>query len=229
MKNNPGFYSSSIGKKVVMSLTGLFLCLFLIEHVVGNFLLFLNDNGAAYDMYTEIMSHNIVIRAIEVFLFGGLVLHALSGLIVWLKNRRSRPNDYEVYRLKDNTPLEGRITMLTGSIIFLFLVIHLNTFFVPTRFGSEKVSPYTMVAQAFSNPWYGGFYVIALIFLAYHLRHGFQSAFQTLGLKNTKYSTLLDWVAVIFWLLIPLGFASMPVYFYFFHPAGPTAVVLGAP
>jgi succinate dehydrogenase / fumarate reductase cytochrome b subunit len=149
--------------------------------------------------------------------------------MVWLKNRRSRPEKYEVYRLKDNAPLESRITMVTGSVIFLFLVIHLNTFFIPTRFGAEKASPYFMVAQAFSNPWYGAFYIIALVFLAYHLRHGFQSAFQTLGLKNAKYGKLIEWVAVIFWLLIPLGFASMPVYFYFFHRAGPAAMVLGVP
>ncbi|MEK7749045.1 MAG: succinate dehydrogenase cytochrome b subunit [Bacteroidota bacterium] len=220
-------YTSSIGKKIVMSLTGLFLCTFLLEHVAGNFLLFMNDNGHMYDAYTEFMSHNILVRTIEIFLFASLVGHAISGVLVWIKNRRSRPEKYEVYRLKDNAPLASRITMLTGSIVFLFLVVHLQTFFLPTRFGAEKVSPYALVAQSFANPWYSGFYLVALILLAYHLRHGFQSAFQTLGLKNSKYANVVEWIAVIFWLLVPLGFASMPVYFYFFHRAGPASVVFG--
>lgn len=227
MKSLFAFLSSSIGKKIVMSLTGLFLCTFLAEHVAGNFLLFMNDNGAMYDAYTEFMSHNIVIRTIEIVLAVSLVGHSISGVIVWLKNRRSRSENYKVYKLQENTPLASRITMITGSFIFLFLVVHLRTFFVPTRFGTEAVSPYTLVVQSFSNEWYSAFYIVALIFLSYHLRHGFQSAFQTLGLKNKKYSRLLDWLAVIFWLLIPLGFASMPIYFAFFYKAGPAAVVLG--
>ncbi|HLF20619.1 MAG TPA: succinate dehydrogenase cytochrome b subunit [Bacteroidota bacterium] len=220
-------FSSSIGKKIVMSLTGLFLCTFLAEHVAGNFLLFMNDGGAMYDAYTEFMSHNIVVRTIEIVLFASLLGHAFSGVLVWIKNRRSRPENYKVYKLRENTPLSSRITMLTGSFIFLFLVVHLRTFFVPTRFATENVSPYALVAQAFSNRWYSAFYLVALILLSYHLRHGFQSAFQTLGLKNKKYSNVLDWIAVIFWLLIPLGFASMPIYFALFHRAGPPAMVLG--
>ncbi len=227
MKSIFTFLGSSIGKKIVMSLTGLFLCTFLAEHVAGNLLLFMNDNGAMYDAYTEFMSHNILIRTIEIVLFASLIGHALSGVVVWLKNRRSRPEDYKVYKLNENTELASRITMLSGSVIFLFLVVHLNTFFIPTRFGTENTSPYALVEQAFSNKWYSAFYVAALILLAYHLRHGFQSAFQTLGLKNKKYSRVLDWVAAIFWLLIPLGFASIPIYFAFFHKAGPAAVVFG--
>jgi len=220
-------YTSSVGKKIVMSLTGLFLCAFLLEHVAGNFLLFMNDNGHMYDAYTEFMSHNILVRTIEIFLFASLVGHAISGVAVWIKNRRSRPEKYEIFRLQDNAPLASRITMLTGSIVFLFLVVHLRTFFIPTRFGIEKISPYALVAQAFTNPWYSSFYIVALIMLGYHLRHGFQSAFQTLGLKNSKYASVVEWIAVIFWLLVPVGFASMPVYFYFFHRAGPASVVFG--
>ena len=227
MKNLSMFLSSSIGKKIVMSVTGLFLCTFLAEHVAGNFLLFMNDNGAMYDAYTEFMSHNTVVRTIEIVLFVSLLGHAFSGVLVWIKNRRSRSENYKVYKLQENTPLASRITMLTGSFIFLFLVVHLQTFFVPTRFGAESVSPYTLVVQAFSNRWYSAFYLIALILLSYHLRHGFQSAFQTLGLRSKKYSNVLDWIAVVFWLLIPLGFASMPIYFAFFHRAGPSAMVIG--
>lgn len=221
------FYKSSIGKKVTMSLTGLFLCLFLVEHLVGNLLLFANDGGHLYEQYSEILVSNPIIRIIEVVLFASIIGHALSGLVVWIENRRARPGKYQVYHLDENTELASRITMVGGSIIFLFLVVHLDSFFFPLRITGTTMNAYQLVEHKFSNPWFGGFYVFSLVLLGYHLRHGFQSAFQTLGLRESKYKGLLEVVAVLFWLLIPLGFASLPVYFYFFHHVTPSAVVLG--
>lgn len=221
------FYRSSIGKKILMSLTGLFLCTFLIEHFVGNLLLFKEDGGRAYEAYTELLVNNPVIRAVEIFLFAGLILHALLGVIVWWKNRSSRSRKYVEFRLKDNTPLASRITIWTGSVIFIFLVIHLNSFFVPSRLTDVKQPLYDLVAQAFQSPIYDGFYIIALILLGYHLKHGFQSGFQTLGLLNKKYSTLVKLFSMIFWLVIPLGFALMPLYFLLIHKLGPSAMTMG--
>jgi succinate dehydrogenase / fumarate reductase cytochrome b subunit len=106
--------------------------------------------------------------------------------------------------------------MLTASAAFVlfFLVIHLNSFWIPERFPiGEHISPYARVSMKLSDPVYSSFYLIALVFLVYHLKHGFQSAFQTLGLRNKKYDRLLDAAAVIFWLIIPAGFAAMPIYF----------------
>jgi succinate dehydrogenase / fumarate reductase cytochrome b subunit len=227
MKSIFKFLQSSIGKKVLMSLTGLFLVTFLVEHLVGNLLLLRNDNGAFYDAYGQFMVANPAVRTIEILLFASLLGHAISGAIVWLENRRARPQNYELYRLKDNTPLASRITMLTGSMIFLFLVVHLRTFFVPTRFGEGHPSAALLVQQAFSSPWYSGFYVVALILLAYHLRHGFQSAFQTIGMKGKKYEGFLNIVAFVVWFVLPLGFAILPVYFYFFRHIVETTVTMG--
>lgn len=211
------FYNSSIGKKVTMSVTGLFLCTFLVEHLVGNMILFAGEE--AFDSYSEFMVGNPIIRAVEILLFASLLFHPLVGLLLWINNKRARPRKYDVYMLKENTPLASRITMLTGSLIFLFLVVHLRTFFIPLRFAEVKPSPYGLVVEAFSSAPYCAFYLVALVFLAYHLRHGFQSAFQTLGLRTKSTIGLLDAVAFIFWFLIPLGFAAMPIYFYFFQPA----------
>ena len=211
------FYNSSIGKKVTMSVTGLFLCTFLVEHLVGNMILFAGEE--AFDSYSEFMVGNPIIRAVEILLFASLLFHPLIGLLLWINNKRARPQKYDVYMLKENTPLASRITMLTGSLIFLFLVVHLRTFFIPLRFAEVKPSPYGLVVEAFSSAPYCAFYLVALVFLAYHLRHGFQSAFQTLGLRTKSTIGLLDAVAFIFWFLIPLGFAAMPIYFYFFQPA----------
>lgn len=200
-----------------MSLSGLFLCIFLVVHLSGNALLFKNDGGVAFDAYAEFMSRNFFIRAMEIILFGGFIVHIISGAMVWWSNRRARPEKYHVYKLSDNTQLASRITMLTGSIVFIFLVVHLRTFWVTSRFTDVERSMYTRVQVAFSSPYYDAFYLIALALLAYHLRHGFQSAFQTLGLRNKKYMWLLDAIAIIFWLFIPIGFATMPIYFLWFH------------
>jgi succinate dehydrogenase / fumarate reductase cytochrome b subunit len=221
------FYSSSIGKKVIMSLTGLFLILFLVEHLLGNLFLLKSDGGAFYDAYSEFMASNPLVRAIEILLFASLFGHAISGAYVWWQNKRARPEDYEVYKLKENTPLESRITMLTGSLILLFLIVHLNTFFVPMRLSGEHVSGYRLVQEAFSSAYYSGFYIVALVLLGYHLKHGFQSAFQSLGLRGSKYDGLLDVIAFLIWFLLPLGFAILPVYFYFFNPVTPSAVMMG--
>jgi succinate dehydrogenase / fumarate reductase, cytochrome b subunit len=207
-------YSSSIAKKVLMSLTGLFLMVFLTEHLIGNLLLFANDNGALYEAYGHFLVVNPVIRMIEILLFLSIAAHAVLGTILWWSNRQTRPVKYRKYRLKDNTPLWSRTTIVTGSVVFLFLVIHLRSFFVPVRLGSEPVSEYELVLQAFANPWYSGFYLIALLLLGYHLRHGFQSAFQTLGLRNKTYTPVIDVVAFVFWFIIPLLYATIPVYFY---------------
>lgn len=221
------FYRSSIGKKTIMSLTGLFLCLFLVEHLVGNLLLFANDGGHLYEQYSKLLVSNPLIRMIEVILFLSLFGHAISGVVVWIRNRRARPQKYAVYHLDENTEFASRITMLGGSIIFLFLVVHLGSFFFPLRVTGTSMTAFQLVEQKFSNPWFCTLYVVSLLILGYHLKHGFQSAFQTLGLMHKRYQWLLEVVAFFFWFVIPAGFAALPVYFYFFHTAAPAAVVLG--
>lgn len=219
MNKFTALYRSSVGKKIIMSLSGLFLCTFLVVHVVINLFLFKQDGGETYNHYSEFMSSNPFIRTVEIVLFAGLIAHVISGAVVWLKNRASRPVGYEMYQLKDNTTFTSRTPMLTASasLVGFFLVIHLRTFWVPNRFWEiPPQSNYDLVAAAFSDPVYSLFYIVALLFLAFHLRHGFQSGFQTLGLSDKQYKWLIDSVAVIFWLFIPLAFAAMPAYFLWF-------------
>lgn len=214
------FYQSSVGKKIVMSLSGLFLCLFLIVHVGGNLLLFSDDGGELFNAYSKFMGSNPIIRTVEIVLFVALLVHVVSGTVVWLRNRRSRPTGYNEYRLNDTVKFESRTPMLTTGavVVFFFLLIHLNSFWVPERFpAGDHMLPYERVEAKFSNPLYSGFYLFALVFVAYHLKHGFQSAFQTLGLRHKKYIRLLDAIAILFWLVIPLGFAAMPIYFLLLH------------
>ncbi len=214
------FYKSSVGQKILVALSGLFLCSFLIVHLSGNTLLFKNDGGKSFDTYSEFMATNTLIRTLEIVLAAGFLLHILLGVITWISNRMARPDRYALSRANENSDLSSRVMFIGGSAIFIFLVVHLRSFFVPTRFaGAVKPDMFELVKTAFENPYYDGFYLIALFFLGYHLRHGFQSAFQTLGLRpwNRK---LIDWIAVIFWLVIPIGFAVMPLYFYWAHLKG---------
>jgi len=207
-------YNSTIGQKILVALTGLFLCSFLIVHLSGNMLLFKDDGGAAFDHYSEFMSTNFAIRTMEIGLFAGFILHMLFGLRTWLHNRSSRPERYKANRPQENSTFASRWMFFNGSVVFIFLVVHLNSFFVPARFDISKPSMYELVKTAFASPLYDAFYLVALILLGYHLRQGFQSAFQTFGLRPAWLKPI-EWISAIFWLIIPLGFATMPIYFYY--------------
>ena len=210
------FINSSVGKKILMSLTGIFLCTFLIEHLAGNLLLLVPDGGQSFDAYAHFMGRNPIVRILEIGLLLLLLLHIINGTRVWIENRRARDKKYAVYKLRENTTLQSRMMSLSAALVLLFLVVHLSKFWVPARFYHEQ-SISSLVYAAFRQPFYVVFYVVALIILSYHLRHGFQSAFQTLGLKTKRYSGLIEFIAVLFWLAIPLGFAIIPLYIYFYR------------
>lgn len=208
------FYST-VGRKLLMALTGLFLCLFLLEHLYGNLLLYKMDGGTAYQEYTEFLTGNIIIRTIEFALFGGILLHIIDGLYLTLRNRQARPVRYAVTRQSGNSTWFSRNMGLTGSLILVFLVVHLKTFFVPHRFAHPENSIAYDVAAAFQSNWYAAFYLVAMVLLGAHLNHGFQSAFQTIGWNNKKYMPVLKGAGSLFALLIMVGFGSFPVMFYF--------------
>ena len=211
------FYTSSVGRKLLVGLTGLFLCSFLVVHLYVNLFLFKQDNGQVYDVYSEFLATYPLIRPLEWILFAGFLLHAFIGVWLWITNRSTRPQRYAVNSASDNSTLSSRIAFWTGGFVFIFLVIHINTFFITSRFRGTGRTLYEIVVEAFKNPVYDTFYVVAMVFLGYHLKHGFQSAFQTFGLRNKRYQRLIDIVAIIFWLLIPVGFAVMPLYFLWVH------------
>lgn len=209
------FINSSVGKKILMSLTGIFLCTFLVEHLAGNLLLLKNDGGETFDAYAHFMGGNPIVRTLEVGLMALILLHIVNGTRIWLSNRRARDKKYAVYRIDENTTFQSRMMAVSAALVFLFLVVHLRKFWVPARFLNEH-SISSLVYTTFQQPFYVVFYLIALVILSYHLRHGFQSAFQTLGWRTKRYGGLIEFVAVLFWLVIPIGFAIIPLYIYFY-------------
>ncbi len=211
------FLSSSIGKKVQMAVTGILLGLFLIVHLIGN--LFLFAGPEAFNAYVSTL--DVVkpfIRVIEVILALIFLGHIINALLTTLENRRSNPGKYEVNRAQETSSFFSRTMGWTGSILFIFLVVHLSTIWWRFQLQHEGGQFYGIVMGdevGFGNLIVTILYAVAMLLLGFHLRHGFLSAFQTLGIRYTKYGKLLEWIAVIFWLIIPLGFISIPIYFGF--------------
>jgi succinate dehydrogenase / fumarate reductase cytochrome b subunit len=217
-------FSSTIGRKVVMSITGLFLCSFLVVHLIGNLQLFKNDGGNAFNIYSHFMGTNPVIRTMEFVLLAGFVFHIWDAIALTRRNKAARPVGYAHNRPSENSNWSSRNMGLLGTVILVFLIIHLYNFFIPTKTGElgpvmiegmEYENLYVKVVEAFQNPLYVGLYVISMIALAFHLIHGFQSAFQTLGINHKKYTPAIKTIGYGFSVLVCLGFAAMPLYFFF--------------
>lgn len=215
--------TSSIGRKLVMSLTGLFLCSFLVVHLCGNLCLFIPDGGLTFNAFTNFMEHNILISILEIGLFAGFMIHIVQSIILTIENQKARPVQYEIKAGNQTSTWASRNMGLLGTIIFIFLIIHLRNFFWDLKFHDEKleidgngnIDLYTVVVAVFQIWYYSLLYVIAMLALGYHLWHGFQSAFQTLGIRHKKYTPVIRGTGIVFSLVMTIGFISMPVYFYF--------------
>lgn len=212
------FLNSSIGKKFVMAITGSFLIIFLIIHLIGNITLFFGPE--AFNGYVKALDViKPLIRVIEVVLLAAFIFHIFNGFHLWLENKRARPYEYKINGSSENSSVFSRTMFLSGSIIFIFLVLHLGTFFWrfnvhdPMNLASQH-QYYNIVTHFFQYWWYVLIYVIAMVLLGFHLNHGFQSAFQTFGLNSKKYTPLIKKLGTIYAIIMAVGFASMPIYFF---------------
>ena len=212
-----------------MSLTGLFLCTFLVVHLVGNLQLFKHDQGAAFNTYSHFMGTNPIIRTIE----WGLVLcfgfHIYEAWALTRRNKAARGHGYAQWKAGQNSEWTSRNMGILGTIILIFLLVHLYNFFWRARFagdlskmgGAELETRnydnlYQAVVSSFHIWWYVLLYVAAQISLGYHLWHGFRSGFQTLGLNHRKYTPAIKYAGYAFAVVVSAGFAAMPLYFFLF-------------
>ncbi len=211
-------FSTSIGKKLQMSLTGLFLIMFLVVHCYINAQIFYKDGGTRFKEAAHFMGTNFLIRTVELGLFAFLILHIVQGLLLWAKNRSRRSIGYAVSAGNKTSPWYSRSMALLGTLVLLFLILHLSKFWGPNRysqtFGSGELDLYTMMRDEFQVLWVVIVYVLGCIALGWHLVHGFYSAFQTLGLGTHKYKGLIKAVGVSFSIIVPIIFALMPISFY---------------
>jgi succinate dehydrogenase / fumarate reductase cytochrome b subunit len=212
------YFSTSIGKKLQMSLTGIFLILFLVVHCYVNAQIFYMDGGVRFNEAAHFMGTNFLIRTVEFGLFGFLILHIVQGLSLAAANRAKRPVRYAVSAGSKTSPWYSRSMALLGTLILLFLVMHLYKFWGPNRLsqltGNGEKDLFGMMREEFQMMWVVVIYVLGCISLAWHLIHGFYSAFQTLGLGMHRYKGLIKTVGIAFSIIVPLIFALMPICFY---------------
>ena len=169
------------------------------------------------------MTTTPAILVLSILTYLSIVAHVIYSIVITIHNRRSRPVQYAVSDAGANSKWNSRSMGVLGTFVLIFLVIHLRSFWFEMKFGGIPMveydsgsmkNLYLIVTEAFSQTWYVAFYVIAMMMLAFHLAHGFRSAFQTLGLSHVKYTPLIKTVGMAFAIIVPTLFASMPVYLY---------------
>lgn len=210
--------TSTLGRKLLMALTGLFLITFLIVHLIGNIQLLYNDGGEAFNIYAKFMTSNPLIKTTSYLLYSTFIIHIIWALLLILHNKKARPVAYASTN-KSGTWTSRNMGIL-GTIIFVFLIIHMKNFWyemhwggIPTATyeGMEYKNLYAVVNAAFSEWWYVLLYVIAMFGIMFHLLHGFSSAFQTLGLNHPKYNPVIKGVGAVIAIGIPMAFAAIPI------------------
>ena len=219
-------FSSSIGKKLLMALIGLFLVLFLLVHLGINLTLIICESSKPFNVASHFMATNIVIKVFEVILFGAILLHILYGLILQIQNWLARPKRYKVANYAQ-TSFFSKFMIHTALIILLFLVIHLIDFYIRSKFGEIGEITYEngkhyhdlagMVTGRFQMTGYVIFYLVCFLFLGFHLLHAFQSAFQTLGLNHKSYTPFIKKLGMIYTIVVVSGFTIIPIVIYFTH------------
>lgn len=219
-------FTSSVGKKFVMGFTGIFLILFLIVHVGLNACIWAMDGGKMFNVAADFMGTTVVMRILEIGLFLGFILHIVQGYVLEVQNRRKRAIGYKVPMGNRGSRWYTRYMGWLGTFVLLFLVIHIKNFWIPSRFdmpedyrqiynGIEVHDLYRLMQDTFVNPWIVLVYLIGCVSLAFHLLHGFQSAFRSLGVYNGRYLRLINGIGIGFAIIVPVAFAMMPISMYF--------------
>jgi succinate dehydrogenase / fumarate reductase cytochrome b subunit len=223
------FFTSAVGRKFVMATTGIFLVLFLVVHVGLNACIFAdlsflnpNDNGEMFNRAAHFMGSTIVTRIMEGILFIGFIVHIIQGWVVEAKNRKRRGHGYKIALGSRGSTWMSRSMAILGTLIFMFLVLHISKFWWSSRVthdlrpvsygnGVEMHDLYLRMYEVFQNPVIVVIYVLSVLFLGFHLWHGFHSAFRSMGVHNKKYLSLLKGLGYGFTVLVCVLFILMPV------------------
>ncbi len=211
-------FSHTIGRKVIMSLTGLFLILFITIHLVGNLQLIFGT-PESFNEYTLTMTTSPLIMVASYVTYISIILHAVFGVVLSLNNRNARPVQYASDQASANSSWSSRSMFLLGSVLFIFIILHMGNFWFRYKFGTiEEVNGvkdmYTVVQTSFTWWWYVLLYVIGMVGLGYHLAHGFQSAFQSLGINHKAYTPVIKAIGLGYSIIVPALFALIPVYMF---------------
>lgn len=221
------FLTSSIGKKVIMSLSGLFLISFLCVHLALNLLLIFDNSGALFNQGAHFMATNPIIKIVEPILALGFIIHIIWATVLTLQNQKARPVKYASNNQGKNATWASRNMYILGAMVLIFLVIHLYNFWWNVKFpslgtplsaimvgGVEMEDTYALVAGLFkSSVAYCLLYILGAIFVSLHMTHGFWSAFQSIGFSNDIWRKRLEWLAYFIAVVFAVGFSIIPLYF----------------
>ena len=199
---------SSIGKKLMMAVTGLAFICFLMTHLAGNLTIY--GGGEAFNTYAEklhALGPLLTVFELGLLFFAGV--HIITGLFLFLQNWQARPTRYELYESSGGRTLSSRTMPYTGLIILGFVIFHLINFSFIDK-GDRTI--FQIVSSAFANPLYVIIYIAAMIIVALHVRHGLWSAFQTLGANHPKYMPAIMILSIIIGLIVAFGFGFLPIY-----------------
>jgi succinate dehydrogenase / fumarate reductase, cytochrome b subunit len=207
-----------------MSLSGLFMILFLLIHLLGNLQLIADDGGKSFNIYAYFMTHNPLIKLVSYALYLTILLHTTQGLYLYFNNRKAKGSNYSV-SAKNSGSTTSRYMAHLGSIIFIFIIIHLYQFWLKMKMGQLPMVDYPGFDHAFQNLYLPVveaykdifiviFYVVCMFVVGFHLLHGFQSAFQSLGINHKKYTPIIKFIGIAYSIFVTIGFAIIPIYIY---------------
>jgi len=203
-------FSSSIGKKLLMAITGMSFIGFLCVHLAGNLTLY--KGGTAFNTYAQkLHSLGPIITVFEFGLLALALIHVTTGIILFVQNLKARSVPYEIDRRAGGRTLSSVTMPYTGFIILVFVFFHLINFSFADK---SQRTIFEIVSSAFADPFYMGIYVFVMIVVALHIRHGFWSVFQTIGANHPKYMPAIMVLSVIFSLIFGFGFGLLPIYLW---------------
>jgi len=218
-----GYSQSSIGQKQIMAVTGLVWAGFVLMHMIGNLLIIAGPD--TYNSYSYALISNPLVYLAEALLVLTLLFHVVKGVRLTIANRRARDVKYAMTPNGAKSPrFQSRWMIFHGSIILVFVILHLITFkygpginagYVTTVNGVEMRDLYRLVVEVFQQPGYIIWYLIAMIFVGLHLSHGFYSSFASLGFYHPRYSPVLNKIGYVYAVIVALGFIVPPIYVYF--------------
>jgi succinate dehydrogenase / fumarate reductase cytochrome b subunit len=213
------FVRSSIGRKALMALSGLLLIGFVIAHVAGNLTLYADSQGEHFDAYAQKLDDLGPLKLLaEVGLLALFTAHIALGMRTALENREARPERYKDLAPKGQRTWSSMTMIATGSVVLVFLVIHVLDFRLGMR---DPKGLAAMVVQRLSAPLGAGIYLVGVTLLGVHLWHGFQSLMQTLGLRNSRYAPAIKTIGMVLALGLGAAFATFPICCFLWHGKWP--------
>jgi succinate dehydrogenase / fumarate reductase cytochrome b subunit len=213
-------FSSSVGTKLLMGLTGAALFVYMVLHLAGNALIFAGPE--IFNEYSHRLISNPLIIPIEIGLLAIFLIHIYKAIRMWMANTAARPVAYTKKEMAGHTSrksLSSSTMIWSGLFIMVFVIIHVKQFKFGSWYQTVSDTPvrdlFRTEVEVFQNPLWVAVYVIATLLVGLHLRHGFASAFQSLGLDHPVYTRRLTWIGIGFAILIGVGLAIIPVWVYF--------------